>query len=73
MRLKASKIVQSAENRLEMVFCDQIPKQNLLSEKNSFLIKVVQRRPKSFKNRSETTSTVKQHKLLKLVENVQNY
>ena len=56
-------MLQSAENRLEMVFCDQIPKQNPLSEKNSFLIKVVQRRPKSFKTRSETTNTVKQHKI----------
>ena len=66
MRLKTSKTATVCRKTLRNVFRGQIPKQNLLSEKNSFLIKVMQKRPKSFKTCYEMTETAKMHKKLKI-------
>ena len=72
MRLKTSKTATECLKPLGNGFLWPSTKTNSSFKKNFFLIKVVQKRPKSFRTCSETTNTVKQHKILKLVENVQN-
>ena len=72
MRLKTSKTATECLKPLGNGFLWPSTKTNSSFRRNFFLIKVVQKRPKSFKTCSETTNTVKQHKILKLVENVQN-
>ena len=68
MRLKTSKTATECLKPLGNGFLWPNTKTNSSFRKNSFLIKIVQKRPKSFKTCSETTNTVKQHKILKMVK-----
>ena len=72
IRLKTSKTAAECLKPLGNGFLWPNTKTNFSFRKNSFLIKVEQKRPKSNKTCSEKTNTVKQHKTLKLGINVQN-